>query len=187
MSRFKLKKRSKGEAPPVEINVTPMLDMFSVLISFLLITAVFSSVGFERIEVPFLSSAPPKTKQEVDKDPQKVVTLVIDNEKAVLEIGMSNSSADVKKEDFPIDEAGLNNLQAKIYTLRSEDKRFDMVTIMQEPETKYEILIKILDTLRILKPGRTPIPLTDDQKPIPGVEPDALIPKIVLGDVALGG
>lgn len=187
MSRFKMKKRSKGEAPPVEINVTPMLDMFSVLISFLLITAVFSSVGFQRIEVPFLSSAPPQSKQEVDKDPKKVVTLVISNEKAVLEIGMSNSSADVKKEDFTVDEMGLESLQAKLYTMRSEDNRFDMVTVMQEPETKYEILMGVLDTLRNLKPGRTPIPMPEDQKPIAGVEPEALIPKIVLGDVALGG
>lgn len=185
MKKFKIKKRSKGEARPVELNVTPMIDMFSMLNSFLLMTAVFSSTGEIRVEIPFLSSKPPPTQKELDDKPEKVVTAVIDNEEAKLEIGLTNSSASVKKETYKLDDVGLDALQAKLYALRQEDVKFDKVTLMTEPETRYENLVKVVDAMRELKPGRNPIPLPEGTKPVSGIDPRALIPKIILGNVIL--
>lgn len=185
MARFRIKKRSKGPPAPVEINVTPMIDMFSMLNSFLLMTAVFSATGQIRIEVPFLSSKTPPTKQEVEKDPQKVVTLILENEKMVLEVGLSNNSTKVEKDEFKTDPAGLDLLQEKLYKLRTEDPRFDKVTVMTELDTKYDILIQVLDSMRELKPGRAPIPIPAGYKLPVGVDQNALIPKIVLGNVIL--
>ena len=39
--RFRIRKRAKGPNDPVHVNITPMVDMFSVLNSFLLMAAVF--------------------------------------------------------------------------------------------------------------------------------------------------
>lgn len=185
MAKFKIKKRSKGEGKPVELNVTPMIDMFSMLNSFLLMTAVFSSTGEVRVEVPFLSSKPPPTQKEVDDKPEKVVTAVVDNDEVKLEIGMSNNSTTVKKESYKIDPVGLDSLQAKLYSLRQEDAKFDKVTMMTELETRYENIVKVVDAMRELKPGRNPIPLPEGQKQVSGVDPNALIPKIILGNVIL--
>jgi len=185
MSKFKIKKRSKGETHPLEINVTPMIDMFSVLIAFLLITAVFSSTAQHRVEIPFLSSAPPPTKQEIDKNPTKVVNLVLDNSVVTLEVSMSNNSKVIEKVDYKTDEAGLDGLQSKLYEIRTQNPKFDLVTIMQEPTTTYEILIKVLDAVRVLKGTRTPIPYPADDKVPQDIDPSSLIPKVILGNVIM--
>lgn len=185
MSKFKIRRRAKGEES-FELNVTPMIDMFSVLISFLLITAVFSATGQMRVEVPFLSSKPPPTKQEVEKNkPEKVVTLIIDTDKVKLEVGLSDNSQTVKKDEYKTDDKGLDDLQGKLYALRQEDGKFDKVTVMSEMDVKYETLVAVLDAMRELKPGRQPIPWPADYKLPTGIDPSALIPKIIFGNVIL--
>jgi biopolymer transport protein ExbD len=186
MSRkFKLKKRSKGPEGPVEINVTPMIDMFSVLNSFLLMAAVFSASGLVRVEIPFLSSKPPPTQEEVDKNPQKVLTVVVDNDAVVLDVSQTNTSQGPQKDKFDLNPQGLDKLQEKIYEMRLADKRIDKVTIMTELDVPYEKLVMVLDSLRVLAPGRPPIPLAADYKIPFGVDRNALIPKIVLGNIIL--
>lgn len=185
MARFRIKKRSKGPPAPVEINVTPMIDMFSMLNSFLLLTAVFSSVGQIRVEIPFLSSKTPPTQKEVDQNPEKVVTVIIDNDKVILEVGLSNNSAKVTKDEFKLDDASLDSFQEKLYRLRSEDPKFDKVTAMTELDVPYETLTKVIDAMRQLKKGRAPIALPVGYKIPIGVDRDALIPKIILGNVIL--
>lgn len=184
MSRFRFKKRKKT-AESFDINVTPMLDMFSVLIAFLLLTAVFSSTGQIRVEVPFLSSKPPPPQEDLDKNPQKTVTVTIDTAVVKMDVVTDASSKDNETKEYPIDDKGLDDLQARLYQLRSEDPKFDKVTVMTELNVKYETLVQVIDTMRELKPGRQPIPYPPDVKPPAGVDENALIPKIVLGNVIL--
>jgi len=186
MSRFKLKKRSKGAGSPVELNVTPMIDMFSVLIAFLLMVAVFTAVGYHRVEVPFFSSAPPKTQEELDKDPPWDVSLTVDLDKFVLAIGHGNKSEGTKKETYNLDDAGLDQMQGVLYDLRKENfEKFDKVTVMLEYDVPYETLVKVLDWLRILKNNREPIPLPVGYELPSGVDESFLIPKIVLGNATM--
>lgn len=184
MSKFRFKKRRKT-ADTFEINVTPMLDMFSVLIAFLLLTAVFSSTGQMRVEIPFLSSKAPPPQEELDKNPQKSVTVTIDTAAVKMDIATDASSKDNETKEYPINDKGLDDLQARLYALRSEDAKFDKVTVMTELEVKYETLVLVIDAMRELKPGRQPIPYPQGVKPPMGVDPAALIPKIVLGNVIL--
>lgn len=183
-SKFKFKRRKKV-AGAFEINVTPMIDMFSVMITFLLATAVFSSTGQTRVEVPFLSSKPPPTQEEVDKKPVRLVTVIVENKIVKMESSLSNNSTTVKKEQFNNDDRGLDDLQAKLYQIRQQDPKFDKVTVMTELDTKYENLVKVLDAMRELKGGRPPIAVGPEFKPPPGIDSNSLIPKIVLGNVIL--
>lgn len=184
MSRFKLKKRSKGPGHPVEINVTPMIDMMSVLVSFLLMTAVFSSTGNHRIEVPFLSSKQPPTQQELDKKPERVVTVtIIDKDNLRLEMGFSNNDQKQTKDELQINPQGLDALQQKLYDARIADPAFDKVTVMTEATVTYETMIAVIDAMRNLDPKRQPVAPTADFKKISGVDENALIQKVVLGNV----
>ena len=56
---MKKKKASMGIAPPgaVELNVMPFIDIFSLLCTFLLMSAVFLSIGILEVQVPFLTNA----------------------------------------------------------------------------------------------------------------------------------
>jgi biopolymer transport protein ExbD len=185
MSNFRMKKRKKS-AESFEINVTPMLDMFSVLIAFLLATAVFSSTGQVRVEVPFLSSKPPPPQEELEKNDEKTVTLTVDNATVKFELATTASSKPLETKQFSNDTKGLDDLQARLYSLRSENPKFDKVTVMTELEVKYENLMNVIEAMRELKPGRQPIPYPEGVKPPVGVDPGALIPKIVLGNVITG-
>ncbi len=183
--RFRIHRRSKGADAPVEINVTPMIDMFSVLNSFLLMAAVFSASGLVRVEIPFLSSKPPPTQEEIDKNPQKVLSVIVDMDYVILDVSTTASAMSPIKTKFDFTPQGLDLLQAKIYEMRLADKRIDKVTVMTELEVSYEKLVMVLDTLRILKPGRPPIPLAADYRVPFGIDQNALIPKIVLGNIIL--
>jgi biopolymer transport protein ExbD len=185
MGHYKLKKRSKGQEEPVEINVTPMIDMFSVLNTFLLMSAVFSATGFTRIEVPFFSSKPPPPQKELDEKPEKVVSITVDNADVTMEVGVSNNSSGVKKDTYKTDDAGLDLMQAKLYELRKENPKFDKVTMMTELDVKYETLIKVIGACRELKAGRPPIPWPAEYKLPVGVDSGTLIPKIILGNIIL--
>jgi biopolymer transport protein ExbD len=182
--KFKIRKRSKGEAAPVEINITPMIDMFSVLNSFLLMAAVFSASGLIRVEIPFLSSKPPE-QQKQKEEPEKLVSVVVDNTYVIMDVSTTESSLNPTKDKFDLNPQGLDQMQSKLYAMRQANPKFDKVTVMTELDVPYEKLILVLDTLRELKPGRPPIPLPIDYKLPTGVDRNALIPKIVLGNIIL--
>jgi biopolymer transport protein ExbD len=189
---MKLKRRSGGEDPPVEINVTPMIDMFSVILSFLLMTAVFTSTGVHIVQIPFLSSAPPDDRE---KDPKVVTTatLLIDNDEMKLELSKSNASRIEETKTFRVDEEGLSNLRMFLYEKRVEEPEFDRVTVMTADDTRYETLIHVLDAMRFLKEGMEPIPppesetegQEDSQEEMLRIHSKDLISKIILGNVIL--
>ncbi|NBW82065.1 biopolymer transporter ExbD [bacterium] len=182
MSGFKLKKR-KQVATAFDVNVTPMLDLFSVLIIFLLATSVFSATGEVRIEVPFLSSQPPPKQEEIEKNPEKTVNITIDVDKVKYQQATTAKSTVQDEIEVPLTEEGLDKIQAKIYDIRKENPKFDKVTVFTQQEVNYEKLIMVLDAVRELRSGRTPIPWPADYKIPSGVEPTNLVTKIVLGNV----
>lgn len=185
MSRLKKKKNHRTPGS-FDINVTPMVDMFSVLISFLLVAAVFSATGQARVDVPFLSSRPPPDeKEEEKKDPPVSLTLVITPEKAELQVSGGKIGDNPENFEFLLGDAGLDELQAKLYDYRKADTRVDTITFMTDEEVTYEDLIKVVDTVRELKPSRPPLDLPLDFKPPRGVDGAALIPKIIMGNVIL--
>jgi len=182
MSGFKLKKR-KQVATAFDVNVTPMLDLFSVLIIFLLATSVFSATGETRIEVPFLSSQPPPKQEELDKTPEKTVNITIDTKTVKYQQATTASSVIKDEIEVPLSEEGLDKIQAKIYDIRKENPKFDKVTVFTQAEVSYESLVMVLDTVRELKPGRAPIPFPADYKMPVGADPSNLVTKVVLGNV----
>lgn len=182
MSDFKLKKRKKIPTA-FEVNVTPMLDLFSVLIIFLLATSVFSATGETRIEVPFLSSQPPPKQDDLEKVVEKTVSLTIDMDSVKYQQATATASIVAEEFEVPLTEDGLDKIQAKIYSIRKENPKFDKVTVFTQPEVNYEKLVMVLDTVRVLKPNRTPIPFPEGYKLPLGVDPLSLVTKVVLGNV----
>jgi biopolymer transport protein ExbD len=179
------KKKKHRTAETFDINVTPMVDMFSVLISFLLIAAVFSATGQARVDVPFLSSRAPEEPQEKDKNPPVNLTLAVSADKAELQVTGGKIGEVPQKFEYLLVDSGLDELQGKIYEYRKEDIRVDTITLMTDEELKYELLVKVIDAVRVLKTTREPLSLPADYKPPRGVEQDALIPKIIMGNIIL--
>jgi biopolymer transport protein TolR len=185
MAGNKKKKHKSGEA--FDINVTPMVDMFSVLISFLLVTAVFSATGQARVDVPFLSSRAPEDNedQKEKKDPPADLNLRVENQTVELLVTPGKPGSETQKFEYQLVEAGLDELQGKVYEIRKEDLRVDKVTLLTDESVSYEQLVDVIDALRVIKPHREPLVLPEGYVVPRGVSQEDLIHKIVLGNVIL--
>lgn len=77
----KKKKRKRKEPKAAELNIMPFIDIFSMLNTFLLVSAAFVNIGILEVQVPFLTNAPP----DKDKPTRSLdVKVDVDKEKAQL-------------------------------------------------------------------------------------------------------
>ena len=181
--RRRKKKNTGGGSDAFEINVTPMIDMFSVLNTFLLMTAVFSATGQVQVQIPFFSSAPPPTEKQIEKTKSRTIDIKFTNDEITLTVGWSDSS--LKSEEFTLktDPTGLDELQERIYKARMEDPKLDKATLHVLDDTTYQTTYAVLDSIKVLKKSRQPLVWPEDYKLPPGEMKETLIPKIVFGDV----
>ena len=77
----KKKKRKAIKYRDIELNIMPFIDVFSLLNTFLLMSAVFIAIGVLEVQIPFLSSAPPDTK-----DNERTLDISVDVEKEKIEV-----------------------------------------------------------------------------------------------------
>ena len=79
-NKKKKKRRKKIVYRDIQLNIMPFIDVFSLLNTFLLMSAVFLSVGIIEVQIPFLTSAPP------EKQDEKFCDVKVDMEKEKIEV-----------------------------------------------------------------------------------------------------
>jgi biopolymer transport protein ExbD len=127
--RKRIRKKEEIATDIMEVlNLTPMMDILTVLVVFLLITAVFMSVTIEELSVP--TNAGGSAGQ-----PNFAIEVIV--RKAGLEIanGSSVEAAIPKKDD-------------KYVRLKSQYPKKEDATVLMEPDIKYDYLIEVMDALR---------------------------------------
>ncbi len=137
MSRRRHYRRQDKETP--EMDITTFLNLMVVLVPFLLITAVFSRVTILELNLPTAagSSAPTNVKLSIE---------VIVREKG-LEIGNGRRVvARFPKVEDQYDFAGLSKHLLEIK--RNFPEKTD-ATVLMEPEMEYEILVHVMDAIRL--------------------------------------
>ena len=173
--------KRKVKVRSAELNIMPFIDIFSMLNTFLLISAAFINLGIIKVQVPFLSNAPQdKTKPtrmleinvEVDKDNAELVQIY------------TQPPDDKKTEKFALTVDGMTNLHQRLVTLRSQEKATDKVTVFSEDDVKYRQMVLVLDAIKQLKAGDPRFVAKDEQS---GEEhpSEYLYEKIVMGSVIL--
>lgn len=184
MSRKK-KKRSM-EYKDVELNIMPFIDIFSMLNTFLLYTAVFLSVGIMEVQIPFLSNAePPK-----DNKDSRVFLVNVDITKELVEIQTSYSKAPEQSQKFPFpnNAEGLKQMHQKLADIRKQNVDTDKATVFSDDEVNWENLSAVLDAVMLRVEGDPQFPPVKDAKNKEKAENEAkvyLYPKIVMGSVML--
>ena len=180
--RRRRRKANSIEYVDPELNIMPFIDIFSMLNTFLLFSAVFLSIGIIEIQVPFLSNAkPPK-----DDKPTRLIEVIVEIERLELILITRFSAPPVNEEEkkYKMDETGIAEFHAKIIELRSTNQDTDLVTVFTEDDVTYEQLTKVLDAIKIRKEGDPEFTITD--KETGEQKPSAFIyPKVVLGSVGL--
>jgi biopolymer transport protein ExbD len=127
--------RSKKVA---ELNLVPMIDIFTVLVTFLLMTAVFSRLSIMQLQLPSATDAsagpPPAFRLEVivRKDGFELT----DGADRIGAIPMLNG-----KYDFEA-------LSAKAVSLKRDNPKADDASVLMEKDIEYDYLIQVMDTVR---------------------------------------
>ena len=176
------KKRKSKEAPPVELNVMPFLDIFSLLCTFLLFSASFVTIGIHEVQIPFLSNAAPDKK-----DDDRSLSVKVDIRMENVEVSTSWSKPPVNEENFtfPRDKNGLSEFHSRLIRVRSENKTVDKVTLFVDDGVNYAQIIEVLDQVTTKNendPGFAANPPPDLKE---GEGPNDLFPKVVIGSVML--
>ena len=133
-------KRSRRRKPEEqEMQITAFMNLMVVLVPFLLITAVFSRLSIVELNLP--SGAPPA------QDVQQSFELEVVVRKNVIEVADRSSGVLGR---YPQKESGYDYaaLREKLKQVKSEFPDVIAATILLEPDTPYDVLVQVMDTVR---------------------------------------
>jgi biopolymer transport protein ExbD len=166
---------------PAELLLVPMIDIFTVLVTFLLMTAVFSRITILELDLPSASSGPAVT------EPEFRLEVILREEGFEITNGTSVIAAIPKVAG----EYDLTALSELAQSLKSDHPDVDDASVLLEPEIAYDDLIQVMDTIRsVEKPAVAAIDGQDQSRSstdgeVPGeARPErvALFTDIALGD-----
>jgi biopolymer transport protein ExbD len=119
------------------LNLTPMMDILTVLVVFLLITAVFMSITIEELSVPTAAGG------EGGK-PNFAIEVIVRRTGLQIANGSSVEAAIPKKDD----KYDLELLSKILLRLKAQYPDKEDATVLMEPDIKYDSLIEIMDAVR---------------------------------------
>ncbi len=139
---YDAKKLERRNRQPAELLLVPMIDIFTVLVTFLLMTAVFSRTVILQLNLPTAQSQMP----ELPKDLQLEV-LVRHN---LLEVADRNTGPlkDIPNTAAGYDYDGLTNF------LKEVKAKFPTKTdasVLLEKDTSYDTLVQVMDHVRVFE------------------------------------
>jgi biopolymer transport protein ExbD len=142
------KKYLRRMRKPTELLLVPMIDIFTVLVTFLLMTAVFSRITIMELDLPSASSG-------------AVTEPTFRLEVIVREAGfeLTNGSALIAAIPKVDGEYDLKTLAELALSLKRDYPDADDASVLLEPEIAYDHLIQVMDAIRSAE-----VPAVADQK-----------------------
>ena len=144
-----------------DLNIVPMIDMMVILVFFLIFTAVFSKTNILQLNLPASATAAPDLpkglKLEVIIRPDDIV--VNDRNSGPLK-AFANTATGLD----------LDGLSEFIRRIKSQYPDMTDATILPSPATSYDILVQVMDTVRVY------------QLPVAPFSKAELFPDISIGD-----
>ncbi len=171
-----------GGSSSVELNVMPFIDIFSLLCTFLLFSAVFISIGILEVQVPFLTNAAPPPEKKVPKR-ELVVNIHLAKDKVTLNSNFSQPPENKQKEDFPTDKKGLQDFHEALVRLKNDNVDADSATLMVDDDVVYQLMISTLDEIKLIV-AKDKVENSSGEKAL-GKRVPGLFPKVVIGNVLL--
>ena len=145
-------KYARRKRKPAELLLVPMIDIFTVLVTFLLMTAVFSRITVLELELPSTSEGPAVT------EPEFRLEVILRQEGFELTNGTSVIAA-VPKVGGEYDLKALSELAQ---SLKSDHPDVVDASVLLEPEIAYDDLIQVMDAIRSVE---KPADAVADQAP----------------------
>lgn len=131
---------------PVELNLVPMIDIFTVLVTFLLMTAVFSRLVIMQLELPSSladpGTTPPEFRLEVIVRAEGFE--LTNGTKLIATIPKANGEYDLK------------TLSELALQLKREYPDVNDASVLLERDIEYDYLIQVMDAVRSTEAPATP-------------------------------
>lgn len=159
-----LRRRRKHETGDLEL--TTFLNVLVVLMSFLLVTAVFSRIAIQELKLPTAAGGAAPAK------PQVTIEVIV--RKRGIEIGDGRRIAAAMPKSG--DQYDLAALSRHLQELKSQFSDKTDATILVEPDVSYDDVIRVMDAVKTV---RTPRVGRDGREEIQLV---ALFPDVSIGD-----
>jgi len=148
----------------VELDITTFLNLMVVLIPFLLVTAVFSRITIQELNLPTEASGGEKS----DK-PVVTIEVIVRKEKLQISDG-KRITATISQREGKYD---IKKLSEELLALKGQHGEKEDATILMEPDVEYEDLIHVMDAVKGAEVR---------QAGVEEVQKVVLFPQISLGD-----
>ncbi len=155
----------RREDQQAELDITTFLNLMVVLIPFLLVTAVFSRITIQELNLP--TEAAGGAKQD---RPQIAVEVIVRKGKMQISDGNKITATIKNVADGKYD---IKKLSKQLLTLKSKHQEIKEATLLIEPDIEYEDLIHVMDAVKVAEVKRK-----DSEE----IERVILFPQISLGD-----
>ncbi len=124
-----------------ELNIIPMIDIFTVLVTFLLMTAVFSRIVVLNLGLPVASTSQLEQLQDLNLE------VIVHDTSIEVSDRVSGRLADLPNVGEKQDLKSLSEYLQRVKA-RFPDKT--QATILLEADTSYDVLVQVMDTLRLV-------------------------------------
>ena len=137
---YQSRKLARHMRKPAELLLVPMIDIFTVLVTFLLMTAVFSRTVILQLNLP--------ASQTEFKDPPPGLQLEVMVRKDLLQVADRNTGPLAK---FPNTPAGYDyeGLTGYLKRVKSKFPEKTDASILLESDTPYDTLVQVMDRVRV--------------------------------------
>jgi biopolymer transport protein ExbD len=162
--RYRNRRRQEEVATDIMevLNLTPMMDILTVLVVFLLISAVFMTITIQELSIPTNAGA-------AGGKPNFAIEVIV--RKTGLEIANGSSvQAAIPKKD---DKYDIELLSKMLVRLKTQYPEKEDATVLMEPKIEYDYLIQVMDAVRSAEVQ------AEGSKEVSNI---VLFPKISLGD-----
>jgi len=154
----------RREDEQAELDITTFLNLMVVLIPFLLVTAVFSRITIQELNLPTAAAGGAKQDR-----PQISVEVIVRKDKLQLSDG-KRITATIKKKEEKYD---IKTLSQHLLALKGKHEDIKEATLLIEPNIEYEDLIHIMDAVKVAEVK---------QKDSEEIQRVVLFPQLSLGD-----
>ena len=131
------KRFTRRDRRPAELLLVPMIDIFTVLVTFLLMTAVFSRIAIVELDLPSAAS-------KAVSEPRFRLEVIVRESGFELTNGSSRIAAIPKVNG----EYDLKTLSQLALSLKRDYPDAVDASVLLEPEIAYDHLIQVMDAIR---------------------------------------
>jgi biopolymer transport protein ExbD len=139
---YSVRRIRRHQRKPQELTLVSMIDIFTVLVTFLLMTAVFSRTVILELKLP------PANAEFKEPPPGLQLEVVVRKDQLMVDDRNSGPLATFPNKAGGYDFDGLSE-----YLQRVKSKYPDKTdaTILLEPDTAYDTVVQVMDRMRVLE------------------------------------